>query len=239
MAESRPRKLKRVIIREEYVALTGDYKKAVLLHQLEWCQSQAYDIDRYLGEEGKRLAQEGVESNIQPANGWFSKKASDLSEETLLGLSDSNIALHLGFFVERGWLQERANPRHKWDRRKQYRLDLVRIKTDLEKIGYQLEGWDLGALTPSNSTFSKIENGISKTENAFSKTKNGVSILEDRISKTEERYINTSLKHHHENTHSMHWAQTSVPLAADFSFNNTTTIYCGRCLNLNLPSRSH
>lgn len=204
----RARKLKRVIIREEYVALTGDYKKAVILHQLEWLQSQAFDVDKYIAEEGARIAREGIKANILPTNGWFRKKADALSQETLLKLSDSNIHAHLQCFINRGWLQERTNPNDKRDRTKQYRLDLVRLKSDLEAIGYQLEGWafdiardELAALT------SKTENAISKTENAICEIENEVSEIEDAISKTEipfsktEEHYKTQRKHLPQHTH--------------------------------------
>lgn len=191
---ARPRKLKRVIIREEYVALTGDYKKAVLLHQLEYCQSQAYNLDRYLEEEEERLKQVGDNAGVQHKNGWFQKAAKDLSAETFLNISDSSILIHVQYFIDQGWLQERSNPKQKWDRKKQYRLDLVKLKEDLEAIGYQLEGWAIKSLSSSSTAFSTIENASSKTENGNSET-------EDRVSVSEEQYINTSSKRIKEHTH--------------------------------------
>lgn len=201
MLTNRPRKLKRVIIREEYVALTGDYKKAVILHELEYRQSKTYDLDGYLEEEGLRMAQQGSTANILPARGWFRRPAEQLSKDTLLNLSASNILTHIQFLIQRGWLQERKNPDELRDRTKQYRLDLCQLKTDLEMIGYQLEGWSLESLRGEEirweeSAFSKtknaisvLENGNHKTENPFSKTKNG-------FSKTEEHYMNTAYTHH-------------------------------------------
>ncbi len=194
-----PRKLKRVIIREELVALTGDYKKALLLHQLEYHQSQAYDIDRYLIEESERMMREGggeePHLTLQPSCGWFQRSAKQLSEETFLRISDSSILAHLQYFIEQGWLEERPNPKQKWDRKKQYRLGLLKLKADLEEIGYQLEGWALDSLSASNSTFSLSENASSKTENGVSEIENRVSETEDRVSKTEEQYINTVSEH--------------------------------------------
>jgi hypothetical protein len=167
MPSPRPRKLKRVIIREEYVALTGDYKKAVLLHELEYRQTRAYDLDGYLEEEGERLGRQGVAANVAPSKGWFRRPAEQLSQDTLLNLSPSNILSHLQVLIARGWVQERKNPSQRRDRTKQYRLNLVRLKTDLEQIGYQLEGWALDSLANEGERAASIP--FSKTENAFSK----------------------------------------------------------------------
>ena len=139
MPESHPRKLKRVIIREEFVALTGNYVRAVLLHQMEYRQKCAFDVDRYVAEEGERLAQDGVEANVHPASGWFYKRAAELAEETMLGLDEVTIRRHIKFFIERGWVDERRNQQKKRDWTMQYRLNLVRMKSDLEVIGYQLQ----------------------------------------------------------------------------------------------------
>ena len=37
--------------------------------------------------------------------------------------------------------QIRNNPKYKWDRTLQYRLNLIKLMTDLNAIGYQLEGY--------------------------------------------------------------------------------------------------
>jgi hypothetical protein len=102
------RKLKRVI-REEYIALTGNYVRAVLLHQLEFRQKCAFDLDAYIAEEGERLAQGGVTATIHPENGWFYKKATELAEEAMLGLDEMTIRRHVRFFIGRGRIDERRN----------------------------------------------------------------------------------------------------------------------------------
>ena len=140
MTETSPRKLRRVVIREEYIALTGNYVRAVLLHQLEFRQKCAFDVDRYVAEEGERLAQDGVNANILPANGWFYKKAAELAKETMLGLDETTIRRHVKYFVGRGWIDERHNPKKRWDRTMQYRLNLVKIKADLVVRQSEVEG---------------------------------------------------------------------------------------------------
>jgi len=193
--ESRPRKLKRVIIREEFIALTGNHVRAVLLHQLEFRQKCAFDVDAYLMEEGERLSQAGIAANVLPANGWFYKKATELAKETMLGLDETTIRRHLKFFILRGWVDERRNPKKRWDRTMQYRLNLVRVKCDLEAIGYQLEEWVFDEpLNALDSTTGILHVGSGKTQDRS-------GILQLPSGKMQEQYQNTSSKQIENNTH--------------------------------------
>lgn len=180
-----PHKLKRVFIKEEFVALTGNVVQAVILAQLEYWQERVYEYDEFIREERKRVAQglakrsdkpeDWSPSNLEETHGWIYKSAEQLSEETMLGLSASNMRKHLKALVENKWVLERTNPKHAWDRTKQYRLDLAQMKRDLAAIGYPLQEWDLPADQEPHAVenaFSKTENGGHKLETPFSKTEN-------------------------------------------------------------------
>ncbi len=202
MPETYPRKLKRVVIREEYVALTGNYIRAILLHQLEYRQKCAFDVDRYVAEEGERLAQDGVEANVLPANGWFYKKAAELAEETMLDLDETTIRRHVKYFIQRGWVNERRNPRKKWDRTMQYRLNLVRIKSELETIGYQLEKWVFkNQVSPMDSTSGKLQLGSCDLQDGSGNMQDGSGKLPLGSCNLQEQYQNTSSQHLKEHTH--------------------------------------
>lgn len=196
MTQPHPRKLKRVIIREEYVALTGTYVRAVLLHQLEYRQKCAYDVDSFVAEESQRLAQEGIEGNISPANGWFYKKAAELATETMLELDETTIRRHIKFFIGRGWIDERRNPKRKWDRTMQYRLNLVKIKADLEAIGYQLEGWVFDEpVSRLNSTTGNLQLGSGIVQDGSGNSPDRRGDMQLRSCNLQEQYKNTSYKH--------------------------------------------
>ncbi|TDI91053.1 MAG: hypothetical protein E2O72_02750, partial [Candidatus Dadabacteria bacterium] len=150
------RELKRILLKEEFVALTGDYIKAIMLAQLEYWQKRAKEFDKFVDEEKERLTKEGVEINMTPSHGWIYKSAQELSSETMLGFSKSSIRSHLKELINMGYVLERQNPYHKWDRTMQYRLDLIKIKKDLNSLGYELQGWIMD-VTPYNHTSSKIE----------------------------------------------------------------------------------
>lgn len=122
----------------------------------------------------------------------------------MLNMAPNTILRHVKFLVEKGWLDERNNPVHKWDRTKQYRVNLLKIHNDLLEIGYTLQDYKI------ELPFSKMENAFSKMENGSSKMENQISKMEDRIAQngkaipeitTEEYNIHSSIHpyiHHHD-----------------------------------------
>lgn len=125
--------LKRAVITEELVALTGDMVAAVILRQLlYWCV-RVKDVDNYIEEEKAR----NPEVKIEKAHGWIYKSAAELLDETMLDVSRPTVHRRLSSLVEKGWLSKRKNPAH-WDRTMQYRPDLLKIEHDLNELGYTL-----------------------------------------------------------------------------------------------------
>jgi hypothetical protein len=139
MDKARP--LRRVVIKEEYISLTGDHVSAVLLGQIEYWTMRIHDFDRFLAEEKAWAKTEGKSTGIQFRHGWIYKTAEDLSAETMMGLSAGTIRTRLKRLMERGWISERNNPDHLWDRTRQYRFNAGAVATGLERLGYHLEGW--------------------------------------------------------------------------------------------------
>lgn len=182
------RKLKRIVIKEELVALTGDFRKAVILNQFLYWSERVKDFDKFIEEERKRAEKEGQEITIEPQNGWIYKTAEELSEETMLGLSPQTIRRLVKDLVKNGWVDERTNPKYKWDRTKQYRPNLVKIQNDLMKLGYSLEGYEILS-NPHSDAFSKMENGKTKMENQ--KKKNGEAIPEITTKNIYKEHNNT------------------------------------------------
>jgi len=156
-------KLKRVVIKEELVVLTGDFKKAILLNQFIYWSERIKDFDKFIKEEKERYAKEGKEKNLSKERGWMYKTAEELSNETMLNLSDKTIRAYIKSFVGEGWIDERQNPEHKWDRTKQYRVNIVKIQRDLFKLGYSLEGYPLNIENPELEE-KKNGDGKEKTE---------------------------------------------------------------------------
>lgn len=154
------RRLKRVVIKEELVELTGDFTKAVILNQFIYWSERVRDFDSFIKEEKKRLSKNQEEPKIEKQHGWIYKNADELSEEVMLGVTSKTMRKHIGFLVDNGWVDQRNNPKYKWDRTLQYRVNIYKIQKDLYKIGYSLEGYSLKfeeTATPRNENKSKME----------------------------------------------------------------------------------
>jgi hypothetical protein len=132
-------KLKRTVIKEELVALAGDYKRAIILNQLIYWSYRVHDVVQMIEEEAQRL--NGTEESLgNPLYGWIYKRSEDLSNETMMGIRPKSMRDHLKYLVSNGWLFERRNPQDKMDRTLQYRVNWVKIQQDLDKLGYPFEG---------------------------------------------------------------------------------------------------
>ena len=62
--------LKRVVIKEELVELTGDYRPALILNQFIYWIERMYDADKYILKEKERALKEDMEINISESKGW-------------------------------------------------------------------------------------------------------------------------------------------------------------------------
>ena len=133
------KKLKRVVIKEELVELTGNYKLALVLNQfLYWTERVGIKrYNKFEKEETQRAAGEvdGLEG------GWIYKTSKDLSEELMIDVSDTTVRRYINELEDQGYLIERRNPKIKFDQTKQYRILLLEVKNDLEELGYQLQGY--------------------------------------------------------------------------------------------------
>ena len=108
VALSRP--LKRVVVKEEFVALTGDHIKAIILGQLEYWQARVRDFDKFIAEEKERAAAEGKDVQIHETHGWIYKDAEELAEETMLHLNKSTMRRHMKALVDAEYVSERGEP---------------------------------------------------------------------------------------------------------------------------------
>jgi hypothetical protein len=146
------KKLKRVVIKEEFVCLTGDTTEAVILNQFIYWSERVNDFDRFITEEKERAKSNGIDVDFPLTNGWIYKKISELKEEIMSTDSEKTIRRRVQSLVEKGFLHERKNPQYKWDNTRQYRVNLIYIAKKLHEIGYRLEGYkyDMSELTEND-----------------------------------------------------------------------------------------
>lgn len=144
------RKLKRAVIKEELVELTGDFKEAIVLNQLIYWSERVKDSDQFLVEEIERKrkyadgsveSKEDIEENLK--NGWIYKTADEMVDEVMLTVSSRTIDRIFVSLVEKEYISRRRNPKYKWDKTWQYRVNLNKIQIELNKLNYTLEGYSL------------------------------------------------------------------------------------------------
>lgn len=176
-------KLKRAVIKEELVALTGDYTDAIILNQFIYWSERTKDFDKFIDEEKKRYQNEGIDIIINPTNGWMYKKSEELADETMINLAPANMRNRIKKLIDKGWIEERRNPYIKWDKTLQYRVNLIQIAKDLFDLGYILQGYKVDTSEFTNRKYEGYEtkNRIVQIENSDSRIENTGSRIETAI----------------------------------------------------------
>ena len=222
MSEKKEQKpLKRAVIKQELVELTGDFRKAIVLNQMIYWSERTKDADRFIEDELQRAKMAMGRDEIEYAkkleevdlksHGWIYKSAAELSKDTMMKVSKSTMRRYLDELVENGWLDVRKNPKWKGDNTLQYRVNLVKIQTDLQKLGYALEGYPLLKVNDNNNN----SNDEVKAKSEKIDNENGVSNFETPMSNYE------TSKLHNETTRSK--IEQAV-LKSNGQFQNRTTL---------------
>lgn len=175
-------KTKKVVIKEELVELTGDFKLAIVLNQMIYWSERKEDSEVFIKEEMARLQKysddvkntEELAVNLLESSGWIYKKAEDLSVETMINVKPKAMREYLKVLVANGWLDERRNPKLKMDRTLQYRVNILKIQLDLYNLGYNLEGYPLPVVN------SEKENTYFLKENTICEKENSKGVIENR-----------------------------------------------------------
>lgn len=158
------RKLKRVVIREEFFALTNDTFESIILGQLLYWQERLGDFDKFILEEKERREKNGRDIDFKLTRGWMYKSAKDLADECMLKVSEVTIRRYINHLIDKNFVECRHNPDDKWDKTLQYRVNLDYIITELKKLGYNgLSGY-------------KHQNELSKLQNEASELQNEAAI---------------------------------------------------------------
>ena len=174
------KKLKRVVVKEELVALTGKVDQAIVLNQFIYWSERVKDVDKYLEEEverARKFSDGSVESEEdlkeRLSKGWIYKTAPAMKEECMFEKSSTTMERIMNVLVDKGWLDRRRNPKYKWDKTYQYRVNILKIQQDLMKLGYALEGYSLGVENKQESDESpNLQNEPSRLQNEPSKLQN-------------------------------------------------------------------
>lgn len=136
MKKSNP---KRAIIKEELVKLTGNHTLAITLNQLLYWSLRIKDKEEFIREEVEQ--KDCTERSIK--YGWIYKTSEELSQEVMLG-SQTTVRRYLKELVKCKFIFERRNPnpKYRYDKTYQYRVNLNKIRLELKSLGYELNDFD-------------------------------------------------------------------------------------------------
>lgn len=135
-------KIKKAVLREDLLAITGDFRKAIILNQFIYWSERVSDADKFIKKENE-IAKNNGEEERELFYGWIYKTADELAEEIMLGLSASQVRRYVRDLVDMGFISKRNNPKYKWDRTLQYRVNLVNIAKALKEKGYPLSEYKI------------------------------------------------------------------------------------------------
>lgn len=182
MSKKKMKKLRRAVIKEELVALTGNTNEAIVLNQMIYWSSRVEDSESFIKEEldrARKFADGSIESledlKEDFKNGWIYKSSNEMLEETMLSISRKTMDRIFNNLVENEWLSRRRNPKFKWDKTWQYRVNLNKIQNDLLKIGYNLEGYAL----PDNVTINNNSENDNNDQESVTTSENVENIKDN------------------------------------------------------------
>ena len=135
-------KIKKAVIREDLLSITANYKEAIILNQFIYWSERVEDADKFIKAENE-IAKRNGEPEKEPLYGWIYKAAEELADEVMLGLSASQVRKYIAKLVEYGYIQRRNNPKYRWDRTFQYKVNLVNIAKALKAKGYPLNDYKI------------------------------------------------------------------------------------------------
>jgi DNA-binding MarR family transcriptional regulator len=137
----KPKKLGRLILKEELFAITGCLEEAIILNQMCYWSERMNETDKFLEEEYTML----VEHVPVLSHGWIYKSASELAGEMFGAVSEKTMNRILDRLVKKNFLRRRfnPNPKYKFDKTYHYRVNFVEIMCHLKNKKMPLSGYHI------------------------------------------------------------------------------------------------
>ena len=159
-------KLKKIILREDLFAITKETYTAIILGRFIYWLDKTKDFDDYIEEERQRGKVLGKEIDFPLTNGWIYKKADDIIEECMLDISKTTTMRIIDKLIKAGYLKQRTNPRFKFDKVYQYRVDIIKVCEDIKSLGYSVDEYRyLLKRQINNDETSEVQNETSEVQN--------------------------------------------------------------------------
>ena len=125
---------RRVIVKEEIVAITGDMNLAIVLSQL-------LDLSKCVNKNDD--LKNGVTFVFDACDVWMSITANNLLDKCLLNMSDRSMRTYLNKLCDMGFISSRRNPLCKFDTTMQYMVNFDCILKAIIAKGYDYQITDL------------------------------------------------------------------------------------------------
>ena len=125
---------RRVIVKEEIVAITGDMNLAIVL-------SQILDLSKCVNKDDD--LKNGVTFEFDGCDVWMSVSANNLLDKCLLNISDRSMRAYLNKLCDMGFISSRRNPLCKFDTTMQYMVNFDCILKAIIAKGYDCKITDL------------------------------------------------------------------------------------------------
>lgn len=159
-------KLKKIILREDLFAITKETYTAIILGRFIYWLDKTKDFDNYIEEERQRGKVLGKEIDFPLTKGWIYKKADDIIEECMLDISKTTTMRIIDKLIKAGYLKQRTNPRFKFDKVYQYRVDIIKVCEDIKSLGYSVDEYRYLFIRQTNDDeTSEVQNETSEVQN--------------------------------------------------------------------------
>jgi hypothetical protein len=131
--------------------LTQDVTQALVLGQMLYWTKTLDTVNNWIFEENKRLAESDLPQH-EYNYGWIYKSAREMREDLMCAFSEDAIQRAFSTLVTKGVFMTRSNPRVRYDRTLQYRIDLVFLRRLLKDRGYEMTDFQLATI-PQEAVF--------------------------------------------------------------------------------------
>ena len=143
--------MRKAILREDLMALTQDVTQALVLGQMLYWTKTLDKVNDWLFEENKRLAESALPQH-EYNYGWIYKSAREMRDDLMNAFSEDAIQRAFTALVTKGVLMKRNNPFVRYDRKLQYRIDVVFLRRLLRDRGFEMTDFQLETI-PQEAVF--------------------------------------------------------------------------------------
>ena len=116
-----------VVVREDYVTLCdGNHCAAAVLNIFEYWTNIKLANRKQAATDNAIATREGMDAT-QDESLWIYKSQEELHKELFKLFGLNAIGKAVAPLIEKGYLQQRTNPRYKWDKTRQYLFNISRL----------------------------------------------------------------------------------------------------------------